>query len=268
MTASTYVQGHDAVTLKSHQSRSAEDQADYVLPYVREGSEILDVGCGPGTITCGFAKYATQGHVVGVDYSTAVIEQARQDARQRDLGNISFQVASAHSLPFPDDTFDIVHCHAVLVHLPNPAAALKEMHRVCKPAGHIAAREPDWSTCVIHPYNPYLEKWKAVHMQLKQKQGAEPNAGRHLAEWALAAGFLPDNVKLSSNTLHYSGKESVKWWGELYAARMRTEFGSRAVDAGLASAQDIDQFVEAYLAWSKSHAGVWAMTHMRLLCRK
>lgn len=268
MSVTSYVQGHDAATVKSHQSRSAEKQADYLVPHIQATSHVLDVGCGPGTITCDFARYASQGTVIGLDFSEKVIEQARSEADSRGSKNVSFQIGTAHSIPFEDNSFDIVHCHAVLVHLPNALAAIKEMRRVCKPNGYIAAREPDWDTCVIHPHSSALERWKAVQAELKRNEGAEPNAGRHLREWAVSAGFDSDRVQVTSNVLQYSGKEEVKWWGELYSARMSTEFGQRAVKTGLVSEKEVQGFAAAYLDWSKSEIGIWAMMHMRLLAQK
>ena len=268
MAVTSYIQGHDAATLRSHQSRNAESQADYLLPYIKADSHILDVGCGPGTITCGLAKYAPQGKVLGVDYSEEVVEKARKEARERGVENVSFQAGSAHELPFEDESFDVVHCHAVLVHLPDALSALKEMRRVCKAGGYVAAREPDWDTCVIHPYSTAIERWKAVQAQLKRSEGAEPNAGRHLAEWAFASGFDVDKVQVTSNVLQYFGKEHRKFWGELYVKRMDTELKNRAVKAGLATSEEIDEWAKAYLDWSKAEAGIWAMMHMRLLCQK
>lgn len=266
--ASSYIQGHDAATLQSHQSRTAAEQADYLLPHIRSNSHILDVGCGPGSITCDFADLAMHGRVVGVDSSSEVIEQAKKEAMRRSMTKVTFEVAGAHKLPYPDESFDIVHCHALLVHLPYPVAAIKEMRRVCKTGGLIAAREPDWSTCVIHPGDPRLDRWREVFAQLKRNEGAEPNAGRHLAEWAIKSGFPPDNVSVTFNVLSYHGKGPVRWWGELYAKRMTTEMGQRAVSSGLSTEQEVEGFAQAYQDWSRHDSAIWGMMHMRLLCRK
>ena len=270
MANTSYIQGHDASTLKSHQTRSAEVQADYLLPHIKPESHILDVGCGPGTITCGFAKYASKGKVVGVDFSDKVLQQARSEAESRGIPEerISFQAASAFELPFPDESFDIVHCHALLVHLPKAVNAVKEMRRVCKTGGYVAAREPDCATCVVHPYSSLIQEWIASHNQLQLNEGSEPNGGRHLAEWAIAAGFAPKNVTVTCNVLEYFGEQQVKFWGELYADRMSREEGERAVRAGLATHERIGQWRDAYLEWSKTEGAIWAMMHMRLLAQK
>ena len=173
MLKSSYTQGYDENVLKSHQSRTAEANADYLLPHVKANHQILDIGCGPGTITASFVKYVPEGRVVGVDISDKVLEQARKEAASQKIdGNLEFHTGSAHVLPFEDESFDIVHCHALLVHLPNALAAVKEMRRVCKQGGYVAAREPDWETMVVHPFSEPVQRWKLIQAQLKRQEGA------------------------------------------------------------------------------------------------
>lgn len=131
----TYVQGHDESTLASHRSRTASNQASYLLPHIKPFHKILDIGCGPGTITCDFANLVPDGSVIGIDASSEVITSAQAEAESRNLKNVTYRVGSAHELPFDDETFDVVHCHAVLVHLAEPAKAVREMRRVCKIEG-------------------------------------------------------------------------------------------------------------------------------------
>jgi precorrin-6B methylase 2 len=72
----TYRPGHhDAVTAK-HIIRTAEISAAFALPYVKPNSRILDIGCGPGSITVGFAKYVPDGSVIGVDSAPEALKQA------------------------------------------------------------------------------------------------------------------------------------------------------------------------------------------------
>jgi ubiquinone/menaquinone biosynthesis C-methylase UbiE len=180
MLQSSYTQGHDDDVLKSHRSRTAEVNADYLLPYIMPNHQILDVGCGPGTITTSFVKYVPEGRVVGIDISDKVLEQARTEAALQKIGGarLQFHTGSAHEMPFEDETFDIVHCHALLVHLPNTLAAVREMRRVCKKGGYVAAREPDWDTMVVHPLSEPIQRWKSIQAQLKRNEGAVSKMNR------------------------------------------------------------------------------------------
>ena len=129
----TYLQGHHDSVLRSHRWRTAANSAGYLLPHVRPGMRVLDVGCGPGTITRDLgAPVGPQGEVVGVDNSPEVGAQA---AKECDLPQVRFVVEDALNLVAGDGTYDIVHAHQVLQHLTNPVSALREMARVSPPAG-------------------------------------------------------------------------------------------------------------------------------------
>ena len=136
-----YVHGYDASVVRSYTWRTIHNSASYLIPYIKPTFSILDVGCGPGTITCDLARLVPQGNVVGVDKETSVIEQAESFANGQHINNIRFEVGDVFCLPFPDATFDIVHAHQVLQHVSEPIRALKEMKRVVKLGGHVAVRD-------------------------------------------------------------------------------------------------------------------------------
>src|SRR6478736_5739487 len=134
MTADTYSHGHHESVLRSHVWRTAENSAGYLLPHLRSGLDLLDLGCGPGTITVDLAARVAPGRVLGIDASANVIEQARAGAD----GAAEFAVGDAYHLDLPDGAFDVVHAHQVLQHLTDPVAAVAEAHRVLRPGGIIA----------------------------------------------------------------------------------------------------------------------------------
>jgi len=146
----TYSQGHDPSVLRAHGHRTSGKCAAFLLPHIAPSSLILDVGCGPGTISLGLAAAAPDGQVVAVDYSADVVEVAKQNAQQSGIGNCEFKTGNACELEFGDGEFDIVYAHQCLIHLKDPATALREMRRVCKAGGSIAVREG---------MNPFLWLW-------------------------------------------------------------------------------------------------------------
>src|ERR1700728_1048568 len=133
-----YTHGHHESVLRSHKWRTAENSAAYLLPHLAADATILDVGCGPGTITADLADRVPQGHVTGIDAAQEVIEQARAAAGDR--GNLDFATGDVYALDYPDGAFDVVHAHQVLQHLGDPVRALREMGRVTRPGGLVAAR--------------------------------------------------------------------------------------------------------------------------------
>ena len=90
--------------------------------------DLLDVGCGPASITADLAELVAPGRVVALDSSPSAIEAARATLAARGLlGGVELAVGDAFALPFEDGAFDVVHAHQVLQHVHDPVAALKEM---------------------------------------------------------------------------------------------------------------------------------------------
>ena len=138
-----YTHGHHESVLRSHKWRTAENSAAYLLPHLAENARVLDVGCGPGTITAGLADRVPQGHVTGIDAGEEVIDQARAAfprAEARQQSNLDFATGDVYALDYPDDSFDVVHVHQVLQHLGDQVSALREMRRVTRPGGLVAVR--------------------------------------------------------------------------------------------------------------------------------
>src|SRR5690554_6278613 len=136
-----YTHGHHDSVLASHTWRTVDNSAAYLSPSLHEGNDVLDVGCGPGTISVDLARRVSPGSVIGLDSAPEVIEKARVLADSEGVSNIRFVVGDAYATGFDDGRFDIVHTHQTLQHLGDPVAALREFRRVAKPGGVVAARE-------------------------------------------------------------------------------------------------------------------------------
>src|ERR1700733_13214929 len=111
--------------------------AAYLLPYLQPGMSVLDVGCGPGTITVDLAARIAPGLLTAVEMTDDALDLARTEARTRGQSNIEFVASDVHALVFPDDSFDVVHAHQVLQHVADPVQALREMRRGGKPGGGV-----------------------------------------------------------------------------------------------------------------------------------
>ncbi len=114
-----------------------------LIPHLNAAKTVLDVGCGPGTITAELARIRHEGTTIGIDSSEEVIAVATADYPKSARPNLSFRVGNALNLPFDDNSFDLVHAHQVLLYTGDPAAGIREMRRVCIPGGIVAAREAD-----------------------------------------------------------------------------------------------------------------------------
>ncbi len=257
---------HDSV-LRAHQSRTAQNSAAYLLPSLRPDMNILDVGCGPGTITADFAALVYQGHVVALDITEDVVGHARMHAERRGLDNITFQVGSVLKLPFQDDTFDIVHAHQVIQHISDPINALREMCRVTKDGGIVAVRSSDVSATAWFPDVEGLNQSQSLYMTEARSLGVEPNAGRQLHSWAKKAGFRTDQLSLSTSTTLYSTVEEVAWWSGLWAERvLKSSFAETTMHGGFASWRDLTRISDAWRMWGEHEDAWFAILHGEMLC--
>jgi len=223
--------------------------AAFLLPHLRKDQNLLDIGCGPGSITIGLADYVAR--AVGVDFSDEVVQEARAAAVGKD--NSEFIVASVYELPFPDDSFDVVWTHQVLQHLPDPVGALREMLRVTKPGGLVASREAVCSTYQMSPTLPAFERWREVYASIAHHNSAEPNAGLFLKQWFLDAGFAQDCICYGNSVVTYSSSDdsSRRAYGEAWAERsLRSSFAKQAVEYGVASPDELAMISQGWQAWA------------------
>ncbi len=265
-----YLHGHHDSVLRSHRWRTAQNSAGYLLPRLAglpAQARLLDVGCGPGTITAGLAALLPAGEVIGMDRAPGILADARAEADRQGLSNVTFEVGDAYQLGFADDSFDVVHAHQVLQHLADPVAALRELRRVCKPGGLVAARDGDYGGMFWYPGEQGISEWQGLYRKVARAIGGEPDAGRRMLSWASAAGF--SQVETSASAWCYAGQEDRSWWGSSWAARLtESPFGDRAVEHGLATRSDLDRLAEAWLRWAESPDGWFCIPHGEILCEK
>ena len=260
-----YTHGHAESVLRSHRWRTAENSAGYLLPRLDEGAQILDMGCGPGTITIDLARRAGRGTVVGLDRSEAVIGEARASAQQAGVANVEFSVGDVYALDHEADTFDVVHAHQVLQHLSDPVAALREMGRVCRPEGLIAVRDSDYSAFTWWPAVPELDDWLDLYRNVARGNDAEPDAGRRLKSWALAADL--EVVASTASVWCFSSPADVEWWGRVWAERIvDSDMADQAIDRDLVTREDLHRLAQGWRRWAASADAWFVLVHGELLC--
>jgi SAM-dependent methyltransferase len=164
--------------------RTATTHAGAVMGHLRPGLDLVDVGCGPGTITTGLATAVAPGRVWAFDRDPEAVAEAR-----RRLPDATVAVADAAALPLPDDAADIAWSHALLEHVADPVAALREMGRVVRPGGVVVAVSPDWGGFLLAPPDPAAEAALAAYERIQTANGGDVHAGRRLGAWMRAAGL-------------------------------------------------------------------------------
>ena len=261
-----YTHGHHPSVVAQHARRRAEVEAWFLLPRLQPGQRLLDVGCGPGTVTSGLARAVAPGLVTGLDAAPDVLATAREHAAETGLTNLEFVEGDVYALNYPDDTFDIVYANQLLQHLSEPVAALQEMRRVLRPGGLLGVRDADYATMQPYPKFPEFERWNALYHQVAYANHAEPDAGRVLPSWARAAGFA--QIESHPNVVLLEGEEA-RIWGEAWSQRiLHSAVATQALEYGLASQPDLNTLSAAWLRWSAQPEALFMFIQIAVLARK
>lgn len=261
-----YTHGHHEAVLRSHTWRTAENSAGYLLHHLRSGQTLLDVGCGPGSITVDLAQRVAPAAVVGIDASAEVVAQASALAAEHDLDDVTFEVGDVYSLRFADDSFDVVHAHQVLQHLTDPVAALVELRRVLRPEGLLAVRDSDYAAFTWAPADALLDRWLDLYHQVTDHNRATADAGRHLLGWAQLAGYT--DITATSSTWTFADPASRAWWGGLWADRVeKSAFADQALAYGYTDRDELAAVAAAWRRWADQPDGWYAVLHGEILAR-
>lgn len=283
-----YTHGHHESVLRSHRWRTAENSAPHLLEHLRPGQRLLDVGCGPGTVTTDLASLVAPGQVVGLDPVESVLLAAEADRATAGVTNVTYVVGSVYDLStaqglqsdgsdpgrqpaaqsdlgtFDLGTFDIVHAHQVLQHLTDPVAAISEMGRVLAPGGLLALRESDYGAFTWAPADPRLDRWMELYHQVTAANGADADAGRHLLGWARAAGCT-DIVCTSSNWTYATPAER-EWWGGLWADRIvGSSFAEQAIELGSTDRAELPELAEGFRQWAIHDDAVFVVPSVEIV---
>jgi SAM-dependent methyltransferase len=183
-------------------SRLAPQLVDYAG--VRSGQRVIDIGCGPGALTSELIDRVGPTHVAAIDPSESFVAAVRQR-----FPGVDVRLAAAEQLPFTDKAFDAALSQLVVHFMSDPVAGLKEMARVVRDDGVIAACVWDHAG----GQSPVSVFWQAAHEldpdATDQSRLAGARAG-HLAELFMKAGLRHvEATALLATVTHASFEE---WW--------------------------------------------------------
>ena len=220
------------------------------------------------------------------EISADALGLAQKLAAERSIRNIDFAVEDVHGLSFPDDSFDIAHAHQVLQHVADPVQALREMRRVVRPGGIVAARDADYAGFVWFPLLPELDEWLRLYREAARANGGEPDAGRRLLSWARAAavsssGASPgrtrrmrsraagfEEITATASTWCYANPEERAWWGGMWADRiLESALARQLVDDGFAGRADLERVSRAWRTWADAGDGWFLVPHGEIIAR-
>ena len=221
----TYTHGHHESVLRSHRWRTVENSAAYLAAAPRAGRARARRGCGPGH---DHRRHRPPGRArarasASTRRPTSIAEA--QHATPTASTTSSSRPATCTRSTYPDDAFDVVHAHQVLQHLPDPVGALREMRRVCKPDGVVAARDSDYAAFTLVPGR----RRRSTRGSRCTATSPGPTAANPTPAASCSRGRTPPASPTSSPTASawcFATPEDRAWWGDLWADRI-TDLGDR-----------------------------------------
>jgi ubiquinone/menaquinone biosynthesis C-methylase UbiE len=254
-----YTMGYGPAATAIMAARTAQSHAAFFLARLKPGMRVLDCGCGPGTITLGFAERVAPGGVVGTEIEKSQVTLARRKAAERGVSNASFELADIYALPFEDASFDAVFSSAVLGNLREPVRGLRELLRVLRPGGIVGVKEFDNGGDLVHPLGKALEQYNKLYQRLRSENSHDPYVGRRIGSLLLEAGF--GDVEMSACYESISNPKELRGVALVFAGLLSEGWGSVFKDRGWATAEDIRDMKDAWLDLPRTsgalYAGAW-----------
>jgi SAM-dependent methyltransferase len=240
----------DSVQREYVSARDVRTFLPVLLPHLRSGLDVLDAGCGVGSIALDVAPTVAPGRVVGIDVDAGQIEAAQKSAAERGIENAEFRTGSVLELPIEDESFDVVYANAVLMYLREPVRALAEMRRVLRPDGLAAVSDDDLGTIVMTPELPQLRVGPELFERAVAHEGGNTRYSRHLRALMLDAGFARTRGFANAPEV-YGDAAATRWFADfaigLFSAPSMAE---TIVSEGWATREELDGLVAAFAAWS------------------
>lgn len=195
----------DRETYRLHaQARLAWPQESAILLRfgLQDGMSVLDLGCGPGSLSEHLLALLPHSQIIALDNEPAMIERARQLFPQTDDDRLHFVQASVMDTGLAEKSVDFAFARFVFQHLSDPVGAAREALRILKPKGRFALIEVDeiGFPVVFEPALPLLEAMRQKSMQDQAARGGNRSIGRHLVRILRAAGF--ENLQFEAFVVH------------------------------------------------------------------
>ena len=262
-----YTMGFSEEFMESLKRVSAETEAGYLLPYLRPGFRLLDVGCGLGTISVGLAGAVAPGEMHGLDMEASQIEMARSYAQAYGADNATFHVGDAVDLPFEDDSFDVVSFQNVIMHIPDTREVFAEAKRVLKSGGIIGCREMIVPSSFTYPDFGVIGKAWDMFEDLLSADDGHPQMGKELKGHLVKAGFENVEVTLSSNL--FSTPADVDFiYRFVQGWFLSQEITEAAIKYGAATRELCDEISAAYDRWRTDPAAVLSVAFGEAVANK
>jgi len=263
-----YVHGYDR-----RANVRLQDQADALVDLLhsdtryREGSSVLEAGCGVGAQTLTLARNSPQARIVSIDIAAMSLAAARAKVEAAGYGNVRFQQADLFALPFERESFDHVFVCFVLEHVARPLEALAKLKDVLKPGGTITVIEGDHGSTYFHPDSEAAHAAIRCQVELQRAAGGNANIGRELYPLLRQAGFGGVHVSPRMVYVDSSRPQLVELFTRRTFTAMIEGVREPAIKAGMMTAEAFDEGIRA-LYRTAEEDGVFCYTFFKALGEK
>lgn len=257
---------HD-FSITAFQQKRSGDAAAFFVPFLAPGMTLLDIGCGPGTITAALAGIV--GTAIGVDIEPHAIAMAKQLATRSGSSNLSFVEADMTALPFEDGALDAVFFHAVLYHQSQAklTKTLAEARRVLKPGGLVATRDADVGGNILHPELDGVRLALALWQRWYEHDDPEAlRFGRRQSSVLRAHGFT--TIWAGASYVNHSADAASRAEAVADAKRSLLGLGPQLVGKGLATDDEIRAALAGWEAWGANPDAVYFRCRCECVARK
>ncbi len=246
----------DLTRIKWNEMARANPQEFYAFLDIKNGHQILDIGCGTGVFLRPLAESIDPScRIVGIDNSEIMISEAIKRVEGLNLP-VEYRVDDAHALDIADESFDRCYANFVLMHLQRPKQALSEIKRVLRSDGLIVVDEPDWDSQVINATDLHLTR-KLIHFISDGLQNGV--IGRQLTEFYHELGLV--DIDVTGQITTWPNYTVFKeWWIDGGIAQARS--------AGIASEEDLTEWLQDLDERDKTGRFFSAFTTYRVSGRK
>lgn len=249
---------------QDYATRTAEQQAAFVLPYLEAGMDLLDAGCGPGTITLGLARAVLPGRVIGLDHDAEHIEEARRLARREGVDNVEFRAGDVLSLPMEAESMGAAFENNLFIHLAEQAEqAAKQIHKVLKPGGFFAARDVDEDAVLWGARSDVIAELDKLMFAWHQNRGSDMKLGKRLPSILQAAGFVRIQTTISADTK--STPEDIRSHADITLALLDGPLGRAIIEHGWADHTAVERLRAGIQAWAEAPGAFFANVHVEVI---
>lgn len=213
------------------------------------GHKVLDIGCGPGFISCELAKFVGNGSVMGVDINNILLTIANKEKNARNITNVTFCEANIYQLDLLKQEFDFVYCRFVFQHLSDPQLALQSIYSILKPGGIVCITDIDDGYVSLYPESKGFDSLVQRTIANVKEQSGDRLVGRKLHSYLSATGY--HNVSKWADVLTSSAIGIKNFIDVTCSVRARLAASQSEYDAAEEDLKDIYTMLDAHPeAWA------------------